>query len=106
MQHIKVTKGVILTAGGFVMNEEMINKYLPFQTSFGGAPYGNPWDKFFGDLGLIIQIEILPLSKMNANVINMDEALFWACVFFILQFESRVNVIRYGIFVNSDGKMV
>ena len=66
MQHIKVTKGVILTAGGFVMNEEMINKYLPFQTSFG-ASYGNPWDKRDG-----IQIGLL----MNANVINMDEAFF------------------------------
>ena len=40
VQHVKVKKGVILTAGGFVMNEEMINKYLPFQTSFGAPP---PW---------------------------------------------------------------
>ena len=47
VQHIKVTKGVILTAGGFVMNEDMIKKYIPFQASFG-APYGNPWIKEMG----------------------------------------------------------
>lgn len=86
VQHVKVKKGVILTAGGFVMNEEMINKYLPFQTSFG-APYGNPWDKGDG-----IQIGL----SMNANVINMDEAFFG--VYFY-----PPESLTYGIFVNSDG---
>ena len=86
VQHVKVKKGVILTAGGFVMNEEMINKYLPFQTSFG-APYGNPWDKGDG-----IQIGL----TMNANVINMDEAFFG--VYFY-----PPESLTYGIFVNSDG---
>ena len=86
VQHVKVKKGVILTAGGFVMNEEMIKKYLPFQTSFG-APYGNPWDKGDG-----IQIGL----TMNANVINMDEAFFG--VYFY-----PPESLTYGIFVNSDG---
>ncbi|GIS26011.1 MAG: putative fumarate reductase/succinate dehydrogenase [Gammaproteobacteria bacterium] len=86
LQHVKVKKGVILTAGGFVMNEEMIKKYLPFQTSFG-APYGNPWDKGDG-----IQIGL----TMNANVINMDEAFFG--VYFY-----PPESLTYGIFVNSDG---
>ena len=86
VQHVKVKKGVILTAGGFVMNEEMIKKYLSFQTSFG-APYGNPWDKGDG-----IQIGL----AMNANVINMDEAFFG--VYFY-----PPESLTYGIFVNSDG---
>ena len=86
VQHVKVKKGVILTAGGFVMNEEMINKYLSFQTSFG-APYGNAWDKGDG-----IQIGL----AMNANVINMDEAFFG--VYFY-----PPESLTYGIFVNSDG---
>ncbi len=86
VQHIKVTKGVILTAGGFVMNEDMIKKYIPFQASFG-APYGNPWDKGDG-----IQIGLL----MNANLINMDEAFFG--VYFY-----PPESLTYGIFVNSDG---
>jgi succinate dehydrogenase/fumarate reductase flavoprotein subunit len=67
LQHVKVKKGVVLSAGGFVMNDEMISKYLPSQASFA-APYGNPWDKGDG-----IQIGML----MNANIINMDEAFFW-----------------------------
>jgi hypothetical protein len=60
MQYAKANKGVILSAGGFVMNEEMIASYLPFQKKFA-APYGNPWDKGDG-----IQMGM----SMNANIIN------------------------------------
>ncbi len=83
----KAKKGVILTAGGFVMNEKMVSSYLPFQSSFA-APYGNQWDKGDG-----IQIGL----AMNANIINMDEAFFG--VYFYPP-ESLTN----GIFVNINGK--
>ena len=83
----KAKKGVILTAGGFVMNEKMVSSYLPFQSSFA-APYGNQWDK--GD-GILIGL------SMNANIINMDEAFFG--VYFYPP-ESLTN----GIFVNINGK--
>lgn len=87
MQYAKANKGVILSAGGFVMNEEMIASYLPFQTKFA-APYGNPWDKGDG-----IQMGM----SVNANIINMDEAFFG--VYFYPP-ESLTN----GIFVNAEGK--
>ena len=87
MQYAKARKGVILSAGGFVMNEEMIASYLPFQTSFA-APYGNPWDKGDG-----IQMGM----SINANIINMDEAFFG--VYFYPP-ESLTN----GIFINAQGK--
>ena len=32
--NVKVNNGVILTTGGFVMNEEMVKKYLPLQSQF------------------------------------------------------------------------
>jgi len=86
IQHVKVKKGVILATGGFVMNDEMISNYLPFQSDFA-APYGNPWDKGDG-----IQIGML----MNANVINMDEAFFG--VYFY-----PPESLTYGIFINSSG---
>lgn len=83
----KAHKGVILTAGGFVMNEKMVSSYLPFQASFA-APYGNPWDEGDG-----IQIGL----SMNASIINMDEAFFG--VYFYPP-ESLTN----GIFINAHGK--
>ena len=86
IQHVKVKKGVILAAGGFAMNHEMVSNYLPFQSGFA-APYGNPWDKGDG-----IQIGML----MNANVINMDEAFFG--VYFY-----PPESLTYGIFLNSSG---
>ena len=87
IQNARAKNGVILTAGGFVMNQEMINNYLPFQTSFA-APYGNPWDKGDG-----IQMGL----SMNANVINMNEAFFG--VYFY-----PPESLTYGIFINNRGE--
>ena len=87
VQFARAKKAVILTAGGFVMNKDMIESYLPFQTSFA-APYGNPWDKGDG-----IQMGLL----MDANIINMDEAFFG--VYFY-----PPESLTYGIFVNSHGQ--
>ena len=85
--HVKIGKGVVLTAGGFIMNEEMVKKYLPFQNNFA-APYGNPWDKGDGiKLG----------QAVGANIINMHEAFFG--VYFY-----PPESLTFGIFVNDDGK--
>jgi len=86
LHHVKIKKGVVLSAGGFVMNEEMISKYLPLQSNFA-APYGNSWD--MGDGIKLGQL-------MNANLINMDEAFFG--VYFY-----PPESLTYGIFVNSEG---
>ena len=87
LSYVKAKNGVVLTTGGFVMNEEMINKYLPFQSNFA-APYGNPWDEGDG-----IQIG----QALGANVINMDEAFFG--VYFY-----PPESLTYGIFINNQGK--
>jgi len=87
LSYVKAKNGVILTTGGFVMNEKMIKKYLPFQSNFA-APYGNPWDE--GD-GIKIG------QAMGASVINMDEAFFG--VYFY-----PPESLTYGIFINNKGK--
>tara|TARA_B100000965_G_scaffold161187_2_gene134307 strand:+ start:562 stop:2097 length:1536 start_codon:yes stop_codon:yes gene_type:complete len=87
LSHVRAKNGVVLTTGGFVMNEEMIKKYLPFQSKFA-APYGNPWDEGDG-----IQIG----QAMGANVINMDEAFFG--VYFY-----PPESLTYGIFINNLGE--
>ncbi len=87
LSHVRAKNGVVLTTGGFVMNEEMIKKYLPFQSKFA-APYGNPWDEGDG-----IQIG----QAMGANVINMDEAFFG--VYFY-----PPESLTYGIFINNHGE--
>ena len=46
--NVRTHQGVILCAGGFVMNEEMIRKYAPMLTA-GNTPIGNP-----GDTGIAI----------------------------------------------------
>tara|TARA_B100000029_G_scaffold502814_1_gene578719 strand:+ start:574 stop:2061 length:1488 start_codon:yes stop_codon:yes gene_type:complete len=87
IKHVRVRGGVVLAMGGFVMNEDMIKKYLPRQSKFA-APYGNPWDKGDGiNIGL----------ALNANIINMDEAFFG--VYFY-----PPESLTYGIFINSDAK--
>ena len=83
----KVNNGVVLATGGFVMNREMVKKYLPLQSQFA-APYGNPWDEGDG-----IQIG----QAMGGNVINMDEAFFG--VYFY-----PPESLTFGIFINKYGE--
>jgi succinate dehydrogenase/fumarate reductase flavoprotein subunit len=85
--NVKVNNGVILTTGGFVMNAEMVEKYLPLQSQFA-APYGNPWDEGDG-----IQIG----QAAGGNLINMDEAFFG--VYFY-----PPESLTFGIFINKHGE--
>ena len=50
--NVRARKGVILCAGGFVMNEEMLQRYAP-KLARGTTPIGNP-----GDTGTGIQMGI------------------------------------------------
>jgi 3-oxo-5alpha-steroid 4-dehydrogenase len=61
--NIRARKGVILCAGGFVMNEDMLQKYAPKLTR-GTVPIGNP-----GDTGTGIQMGM----SVGGAAINMHE---------------------------------
>ncbi len=84
---IEAYRGVILSMGGFAMNDEMARKYMPGIRAFG-APYGNPWD--VGD-GILLGM------AAGGNVINMSEA------FISLSFYPPA-ALTYGIFVNAQGQ--
>lgn len=84
---VKARQGVILCAGGFVMNEEMIKKYSPL-LSKGNAPTGNP-----GDMGS----GILMGTGVGAAAINMHEG------FISLPFYPPAS-LTYGIIVNDKGQ--
>ncbi len=61
--NVKARQGVILCAGGFNMNEEMLKKYAPMLTR-GNTPIGNP-----GDTGSGIQMGM----AVGGAAINMHE---------------------------------
>ena len=86
-QLIEATRGVILTAGGFVMNREMLAKHCA-HTQIFGEPYGNQWD-----LGDGIQMGV----AAGANAINMDQC------FISFAFYPPAS-LTYGILVNNKGQ--
>ena len=61
--NVRARKGVILCAGGFVMNEEMVAKYAPMLAA-GNTPIGNP-----GDTGTGIMMGM----SVGGAAINMHE---------------------------------
>ena len=61
--NVRARRGVILCAGGFVMNEEMVSKYAP-KLTHGTVPIGNP-----GDTGAGIQMGM----AVGGAAINMHE---------------------------------
>lgn len=61
---IRARKGVVLTAGGFVMNDEMTKTYLPEVRSYC-VPYGNTYD-----IGDGIQMGM----AVGGKIVNMDQA--------------------------------
>lgn len=61
--NVRASQGVILCAGGFVMNEEMLKKYAPMLTH-GTEPIGNPGDTGTG---------ILMGMAVGGAAINMHE---------------------------------
>ena len=86
-KNIRARKGVILCAGGFVMNEEMVKQYCP-RLKAGSIPIGNPGDTGTG---------ILMGQGAGGALINMNEA------FITLPFYPPSS-LTYGIFVNAQGQ--
>lgn len=86
-QAVRARKGVVLCAGGFVMNKEMLKKFAP-KISHLDTPIGNP-----GDMGS----GILMGMGVGAAAINMDE------YFVTLPFYPPSNT-TFGIFVNAQGQ--
>jgi succinate dehydrogenase/fumarate reductase flavoprotein subunit len=84
---IRTRKGVVLCAGGFIMNKEMLQKYAP-KLLRANMPIGNP-----GDTGTGIQMGI----SVGAAAINMHEG------FVTIPFYPPSNM-TYGIFVNAMGQ--
>lgn len=84
---VRARQGVVLCAGGFIMNKEMVQKYAP-KLVRGNIPIGNP-----GDTGTGIQMGI----SVGAAAINMHEG-FLSIPFY------PPGSMTYGIFVNGMGQ--
>ncbi|MEM1152712.1 MAG: FAD-dependent oxidoreductase [Pseudomonadota bacterium] len=85
--NVRARRGVVLCAGGFVMNEEMVNKYAPM-LSAGNTPIGNP-----GDTGSGVLMGI----AAGGAAINMHEG------FISLPFYPPADMTR-GIVINGNGQ--
>ncbi len=85
--NVRARQGVILCAGGFVMNEEMIRKYAPMLTA-GTTPIGNPGDTGTG---------ILMGMAVGAAAINMHEG------FISLPYYPPASMTK-GILINDQGQ--
>ena len=84
---VKARKGVVLCAGGFCMNEDMVRKYAPLFDK-GMEPIGNPGDTGTG---------ILMGQGAGAGTVNMQEC-FTTIPFY------PPSSLTYGIFVNDKGQ--
>lgn len=84
---VRARKGVLLCAGGFVMNEEMIAHYAP-RLRAGNIPVGNPGDTGSG---------ILMGQGAGGALIHMNEG------FITLPFYPPSS-LTYGIFVNAQAQ--
>lgn len=84
---IKAKRGVILCAGGFIFNEEMVNQHAPYLKRLT-TPLGNP-----GDDGTGIRLGL----GVGAAAINMHEA------FMCLPFYPPANHV-FGIMINGQGQ--
>jgi succinate dehydrogenase/fumarate reductase flavoprotein subunit len=85
--NVRASQGVILCAGGFVMNEEMVRKYAPMLTA-GNTPIGNPGDTGTG---------ILMGMSVGAAAINMHEG------FISIPYYPPANMTQ-GIAINDKGQ--
>ena len=85
--NIRARQGVVLCAGGFVMNEDMLQKYAPMLAA-GNTPIGNPGDTGAG---------ILMGMAAGGAAINMHEG------FISLPYYPPAGMTR-GIVVNDKGQ--
>ncbi len=85
--NVRARRGVILCAGGFAMNEEMLHQYAPMLTA-GTQPIGNPGDTGSG---------ILMGMAVGGAAINMHEG------FISLPYYPPASM-TYGIAVNDKGQ--
>ncbi|MEZ5568338.1 MAG: FAD-dependent oxidoreductase [Halioglobus sp.] len=85
--NVRARRGVILCAGGFVMNDEMVQKYAP-KLTVGTQAIGNP-----GDTGTGIMMGM----AVGAAAINMHEG------FISLPYYPPASMTR-GILVNDKGQ--
>jgi succinate dehydrogenase/fumarate reductase flavoprotein subunit len=85
--NVRARQGVVLCAGGFCMNEEMLKKYAPMLTA-GTQPIGNP-----GDMGTGIMMGM----SVGAAAINMHEG------FISMPYYPPASM-TYGIFVNDKAQ--
>lgn len=85
--NVLARQGVILCAGGFCMNEDMVKKYAPM-LSRGSMPIGNP-----GDTGTGIMMGM----SVGGAAINMHEG------FISIPYYPPAS-ITYGILVNDKGQ--
>lgn len=84
---IKTHQGVVLTAGGFVMNAQMTQQHLPRYVPIDN-PHGNPGDT--GD-GIVLGV------AAGGHAINMGEA-------FVCVAHYPPPQLTFGIFVNKLGQ--
>ncbi len=84
---VRATKGVVLCAGGFCMNEDMLRTYAP-DFAEGLVPIGNP-----GDTGAGIQMGM----SVGGAAINMDSC-------FVSLPYYPPSSLTYGILVNDKGQ--
>ena len=85
--NVRARQGVILCAGGFVMNDDMVRKYAPMLTA-GTERIGNP-----GDTGTGIMMGM----SVGAAAINMHEG------FISLPYYPPASMTR-GIVINDKGQ--
>jgi len=85
--NVRARQGVLLCAGGFVMNDDMVRKYAPMLTA-GTEPIGNP-----GDTGTGIMMGM----SVGAAAINMHEG------FISLPYYPPASMTR-GIVINDKGQ--
>ena len=85
---VRARKGVILCAGGFTMNEEMIKQHAPLYAHEGLHALGNPGDNGVG---------ILMGQGAGGGLVNMSEC-------FVTVPYYPPATLTFGIFVNSQGQ--
>jgi succinate dehydrogenase/fumarate reductase flavoprotein subunit len=86
-RNVRARRGVLLAAGGFCMNPEMLAQYAP-RLARGNIPVGNP-----GDMGN----GILMGQGAGGALVHMDQG------FITLPFYPPAS-LTYGVFVNAQGQ--